>query len=680
MAELPVGLSPEMPVLPTAPADSIPMQEAEDPGFDEKDLAACILDDFKNDIADKQQMDWAEKRAYDIRSYYGIKDLALSNWPWRNASNFPVPITPTLVDTGVANVKASQYSKSDQITKVKGIGVEDVRKAPLLEAILNQQLLNELDISSILDAHIFRSFLHGTGTLKVTQEFYPNTVKIHSLDIENVFVPIDAKGFQVGETDHVIQVVPLSYNDLQIRKNMGIYKYPDEIMPGTNITMDLTSEQLMLLKDQATGTAMLEKWRRDNFFILECYKTYYPKSSSGYGSTGPTRAGAKPQELIVWLSPFGGRIQRVMRNEEGIRPFADAHVYPNPGRFFSMSLPEKIRHIQEKANYADKQNTDALDRAISPAGFLDDTSGFNPNVAQRVPGGIYQKGKGTGPIEWEPVPPVDRGFERQLADMWLMAERLTGLSDVTQGISNRSGRTLGETEIVTSRADIRFQTIFDRFEAGWKKTMNLVYYFDDKYMPRDKKVKILGYADYKTIDELFPKGMGGKFDFAFAGAPITEIEREKEAIKEFCREKLVDPNVVNNPATWWKITEMQAEAYGIRNIETKITKPAEVNILSPEEAIERILSGQHDIQPRPGIDTEGYIFEIQLFMRTEAFQQADPEVQFSLKRLLSRVTKMAEMEVAAMADAQALKMQMQEQAQMAQMLEAEGQGKEPPVQ
>ena len=678
----PLIMNTDTPVLTDKPSDAMPQNDREDlTSIDEDDLRGYLLDIFKNDIADKQQDNFMEKKAYDVTSYYGLKNKALMEWPWEGASAFPVPLTPTLTDTAYANIHASKWSNDKGPVKVRGVGVEDIRTSKLLEDWLNWQVINEMEFESEDDKNDLRTFLHGTGFMKVFQDIKTNTVKIYSVDIENMYVPIDARGLQVGEAEHVVHIIPLSYSDLQMRKLMGVYKYPDEILPGVGISYVEHLQNKTNLMDIASGTSMETKNRRDTYYIGEFYCTYANKSGTGYGSNGsPSRVGVRPMEIIAWMSPHGGRIQRVRLNKSKIRPFADSHAYPYPDRFFSQSLPGKIRNEQEEIDYADKQNTDALDRAIMPAGFVDDTDAFDRTRKQRVPGGIYPKGKGNT-IEWEPSPPVERGFERRIAQMWEQAERKTGIIDVTQGRPSAFGsKTLGEVEIRSARADVRFKAIYKRFERSFNKVMQLVYRLDNQYVPRDKKIKVLGYNDFKSIDELFPKndsnlglGMTGNFDFSFSSGLASEKEYEDQQKKEFCTQAFLNPLVQSDPANMWRITEMQAEAYGIRNIENAIQKPKEVNIFSVEEFLQRILSGQVDIQIRPGIDTESYLFELQLFMKTETFVGLDQDQQKVIFDALRRAFVMSAAERQAKMDLMRIQQMDQQMVQVQPGQESQGQ-------
>lgn len=634
----PTGLlfKPELPIFKDNPSDNkFPIDRNDVTDIDETDLKNHILLLFRNDIADKREMGWIEKREYDIKSYYGLKDKRLANWPWKGACSTPLPLTPTLLDTAWANIQASIWSDPNGPVKVKGYGLEDIRTSKSLEILLNNIVTNENDIQleQESDKNVFRTFLHGTGFLKIFYDFSINKIRVYSIDIENIFCRFDVKGLQIDENcDHLIQIIPLSYNDLQIRKFLGIYKYPDEIAPGIGIITEFDNKRFLM--DIATGTGGSQSRSRDTYFIAETFLTYHPKSASAYGG-GRSGAATRPRELIVAISPNGGRIQRIRNNDEKIRPFADSHAFLNPDRFFSISMPEKIRNEQESVNYAYKQNTDANDRAVSPAAFVDDTDSFNRDVNQRVPGGIYPKGK-SGTISFEPVPPVERGFERQIALLWEMAERKTGVIDITQGRASAfGGKTLGEIEIRSSRADVRFSTIYKRFGRGWNKALHIMYYFINKYIPRNKKLKIIGYGDYKSIEELFPikeyqnfgLGLTGQYDFDVSGQLISDKERENEKIIKFIESEERNPLITENKGNSWRLMKLKSEAMGVRDFENYVHKPLEADLLSVEEFIQRIMSGQKDLKLRPGIDTNRYLFELQLFMKSDIFKSLESEMQ-----------------------------------------------------
>lgn len=649
------------------------------PQIDEEDVKHCVMEDFTNDVKDKENFGWLEKQEYAVRAYYGIKDAVMMNRPWPGASAYPVPITPTLLDTGHANIKGSMRSDDGNWCSVAGVGQEDIRKAVPLASLLNWQLGNQISMDRVQDLNIFRTLLTGNGIIKVLQDIEKMQVRLVSIDVENIYLPIDAEGMQHDfNNGHVTQIIPLSKNDLDNRKAWGLYKDLDKLTPGARISsgQSVGSDTRQRLMDDVTGLDKEQRLRRETYYLAETYKEYFPKSGTGYGSNGsPSRAGVRPIKIIVWWSPNGGTIHRIAKNDGGVVPFANHDLYPHTGYFFSMSLPEKIRNIQEKANYADKQNTDAMDKAIMPAMFVSDTSELEKSRVKRVPGGIYNLGRDQN-VQYEPMPPRERGFETEIQRMWLEAQQLTGLIDISYG-SQAKDQTLGQTQIRSFRADIRFADIFDRYERGFKETLDLIYHYDNKYMDRKTKVKVLGYADYKSIDEIFPNqnssglglGIEGKFDFTFAGAAISEREKAKQDTIAFYGAMLSAPDVMANPHDNWKVKEKLAEAYGIRDLETVITKPAEAMILSAQDAVQRVVSGQTGIQLRPGIDTDSYISEIELFMHSETFLALEQNLQAEIFNMLKTAYIMRAGELRAMMDDQIVQQRQQSQNQM--MMEEE---------
>ena len=57
----------------------------------------------------------------------------------------------------------------------------------------------------------------GTSVIKVIQSMFNNKIVLESVPIDNVYVPIDAKGFQIGHTDHVIEIIGLTDGDIEER-------------------------------------------------------------------------------------------------------------------------------------------------------------------------------------------------------------------------------------------------------------------------------------------------------------------------------------------------------------------------------------------------------------------------------------------------------------------------------
>ena len=194
----------------SVPADMIPPVDRGDiTNLNEDHLRTYIISGLRDMIFDKRDYGWLEKKEHAIKTYYGTKNEAMKHWPHENASAFPVPLIPTLLDTAWANVQSGLFSVPDKPLVNRGVGDEDIRPSNAILKFMNWQMTKEIKLEKESDKNVFRTFLHGDGIYKVMFDLKTNKVKVRSIDIENFFVPIDSDGVQRDVTDiivHIIQV------------------------------------------------------------------------------------------------------------------------------------------------------------------------------------------------------------------------------------------------------------------------------------------------------------------------------------------------------------------------------------------------------------------------------------------------------------------------------------------
>lgn len=653
---LPLLLSTSNPQFDSTPTDTAPQNDRGDINLDETRLLDYLVKSFTDAIRYKEYLGWVEKREYDIKAYYQQKELAWASYPWKGASAYRSPLIATLTDTAWAYMSESVWPDSGNPLQVKGFGREDVRTAKILSAYLNNDLESKGNAKFVHNQNIFRMFHTGTGITKTRRSLDGESILSSSVSVEDIYCPLSAEGFEVDQTEYVHQVIGMTKNELDLRRLSGVYDFRDgEIAPGIAITTGTAKERITFDVDRVTGTDHKTEIQNSIYYVVESYCTYYEKNS------------LRPLELIVWWVPNGSKILRKRINDSKIRPFARYVAYEIPGRFYGLSLGEKVKEIQDKIDYSDKQFTDMLDRASMPAMFLDDTSTFDPDISQRVPGGIYPMGVGNK-IIFEPQPTVERGFDQERFNLWMQAERLTGLNDVIQGASTRSGRTLGETEIRQNAAGIRFNSLFKRYEEGFNAETKIRYKYHDMYVPRSKKISLIGYEDYQTIGELFPSdsedvengfGIKENVNFGFSGRPVSERENDKANFEDYYLAAMANPITASNPANLARLLREKAERNGIRNHDSLVGRLKEENILTPEEFIQRIMSGQYNLTLRPGIDADNYILEIDIFMRTDMFQNMSQKGKLFLLQGYQQAKIISEMERRALVDVEQMRIETQ---------------------
>lgn len=621
------------------PGDRVPQAGEFDVDIPDEELTDYLQSTFKNDVADKEQMGFGTKRIQDDEMYHGITDPFFDNWPYVGASNFHVPMTQVFVDTGHAMIDDLEWRNRNKILTVSPVSTESAKKAKNLEWLLNWQGLNDIIGFQIADSSCnFNSLKNGTSYLKIIRSVGDRFVlEVINIEVHNIFMPIDSKSMEIKDCPRITQLIPWGEEDLRDRIASGKYRNLNKVGKGY-YPSTLTAEQIVDLSTNISGLDMSRKIKRDTWWAAETYVTYYKLGS------------IKPMELIVTWAPQSGAILRKIENKDGIRPFVEKYYYPNYGKAFHYSMPEKFRAIQMKANYTDKQITDAADKAISPAGFYDGTGGFDPRLSIRVPTAMYRV-KNLGRIQWEPVniaAIMERN--RHLQDLWALYERAAGFTDLLP-----RSKTLGQDILKNQRANTRFSGTQRLIEYHWKRTWDKIYEYDNLYMPRSVKVKVLGSNRYETIEKLFPMEnleenaippkegihLVGKYVFSIANKTLADEDLQNEKRTKFLAGMLGDQIFASDKGNRYRIYESMADANGIFDFENIIKRPKEASLFTPDEVIERMMDGEI-MDPSLGFDIDDYLLAMRMFIRTGNFKDSPREVKILFLRYLTIAEKMSQ--------------------------------------
>ena len=184
--------------------------------IDDTELSVYILNLLKNDVRDREAYGWNFRQQYSVYAYEGYKKRP-ENEPWKNSSNYAVRMTSTLVDTAHANTVSGIFSNEDRVVSVRGIGQEDERSAENLSSLLNWQIFNDIEDSyDVIDKTVMTSYKAGNAVVKCIQGYQgiqKSKVIWERIPIENVFLPVNAKGAQPSQSDHFFELIPLSENE-----------------------------------------------------------------------------------------------------------------------------------------------------------------------------------------------------------------------------------------------------------------------------------------------------------------------------------------------------------------------------------------------------------------------------------------------------------------------------------
>lgn len=637
-----VNLLKPNPDLETRPNDQIPRDQKE-PDVDKDKLSNFLKKQLREDIMSRDDFRFSERQSWNERGYYEIKDQFFSGYPWPNASNHFEPIIPVILDAGVTEVQDAMFRDPSDSVVVNGVSPEDKRYALPVKHVLNWQNSVGNEIAEIHGSNIFRTFKNGTGFIKTWQDFGDEfRIRHASVPMHLVYKTIRGNGCQRDRCDHITQIIPMEETDWLFRrgiknaKGKPVYEHLDLITKGFEPAESLNAEELKLLQNQITGMDVEGYESRNLRYMAETEITYYPPGKF------------KAIELVVWWSPRLGIIHRVIENTSRIRSWSDYWFYPSDGWAYQRSLPELLRGVQEKANYTDKQVTDASDIAVNPPSYIDRQSNVDANTILRVPTGMYEVDRGTRiTVEQRNIAAIverEKTIDKQWDKAWMRAS----LADVQQRIGRIKSDTLGADRMRQRQADKTSLVLLNNYNIGVRRTTEIQYELTNRGIPRKKLMSILGSLDFVNANQLFPEvegsnsfgmGLDRKFIFAIAGKPRS-VQDEEDADTLKMTAEIASSVFGKDKPTMWKVLKRRSEIRRFAEYDTIVPRPAGVDIISIEEVLQRIESGETEMAPSPvtPMDVIEYqMFRINKFKITNRYRNYDQRQQFVLQRYTQRL-------------------------------------------
>jgi len=621
------------------------------PDLDMDRLSEYLYRITREDIRSRDDFGFVEKQAYNQKSYYEVKDEFFSSWPWPFASNHIEPIIPTILDAGVMEISTDMFIDPVKTVVVDGIGKEDKRYSPHISHVMNFQNTVDNELYEVHNLNIFRAYMDGTVFLKTWLDVGDDFKLRHaSIPMRLVYKSIRGNGCQRDKCDHITQFIPLTENDWRFRKNLRIggkkvYDHLEILAPGFEPAESLGAEELRLLQNQITGFDAEQNEDRTMRYMAETSMTYYPPGSR------------KAIEIIVWWSMRHGLIHRVVFNDDLIRNLADYWFYSSDGWAYQRSLPEILRGYQEKANYTDKQVTDAADIAINPPAYIDKQSSFKAENMLRVPTGMYEVEKGTRVTleERNIAAIIERG--NYLDRIWDKAWQRASLADVQQKVGTLKSDTATADLLRIKQSDKTSRALLNTYNIGFRRTAEIQYELTDRHMPRKMFLDILGSADFVNVNQFFPNAEGGeglnlgrRFNFSLAGRSYSDKLEEDERTLTVTAEILASP-FGQDKAVLWRTMKKRAEINRFREFDTFVPRPPEADVISVEELLQRIESGETEIAPSPLTDkvTIDYqMFRVGAFQRTDRFKNYSDSQRVALSQYVAKLDAIRTMATYAM--------------------------------
>jgi hypothetical protein len=335
-----------------------------------------------------------------------------------------------------------------------------------------------------------------------------------------------------------------------------------------------------------------------------------------------------------------------------MRPFAEGHLFPVPGRRFSIGVLEMMEGVHDLIKQFFDMSADGGTIANAPFGFYKATSNMRPEVIRLWPGELYPLNDPKNDVVFPNLGNTSQSFGfNMLALLNQMEEKLTNIGDlqlgrVPQGKSSAL-RTVTGMQTVLAQGDARPERVLRRFFMGLAQIWKVMHTLNQAFLPREKQYLISGFKEpvkdpYAKIDD--KSKITGSFLFKFsANALNTSKEAMQGAIDNLMGTYVSQLNLqlgIIDADGIYRMQRDKGRAFGIDP--DKYIKPpspgADVPKIFFEEALTMILSGQTPIaQPVEG--AEAQFQKLTDFMNSDEFGHLGPDHLPIFKGYYERIAK-----------------------------------------
>src|SRR3990167_293984 len=619
----------------------------------EKELVNKILNDYQ--LAGAQRTEWINKKAAGLKLYWGIRDSE-KNFPFKNCSDVRVPLIRTLKETLHSNVWAS--FDLEEPFDVLPVGLEDVEKARKVRKFLNWQFTNEIDFEQMLDGILDHCLVYGHSVVKTTYlkearinkvqgeggmqstpEVTFDGIKTHLIDPEQFLFPPYACHDDVQDLDYVIHEIPMTSSDIRRRMASAQYRQVKLDAPKSSGN-NYTDVAIQNVKNKHVGTYSFDKGTDAHGSAARHHKVI-----EWYGFYDIDEDGIEENIMVTMLHDSREILRLVVWDIS--RPFVIVRFSPLVNSPWGESIADLIGQINEELNTLHNQRVDAVTLNNIPYGFYDPLSGFDPENIQLVPGlMIPTNGPPSNAVHFPVHNAIRPEMYREEEMLAAYAERLIGAGANIKGTENSS--TISATEVATidKRAGIRFKLVFSRIQRGMEKLAKSVLELNQKLMPAEKQIRVMGPND---SDPLFGTGlshmnftkseMQGKFDIKARGQSIVEKDLNRQNQMMTYQIGIMSPLIMTDPESMFYLTRDTLEALGAKNRELYLKKPQYAVPQNPEDEQARIAQGE-DMDPVLGENVEYHFKKHAEFINSPNFGLLTPESQTKMMIHLQKTMKL----------------------------------------
>lgn len=497
-----------------------------------------------------------------------------NGWPWEGASEISIPMVQSITDTIHANVLrvCRGVTPFFNISASKPGDEEPARK---IQEGLHWQLSNQMEYADKLDEmlHIAldsaNCFAHlpWRKTVGMAMSSAPVDEALLSSLLADGEDPALVENLRQQAASGSIVEVPVEQETLvydapaiEIIDPLDFVVYPVNV--PTLEAAQIMGHRVWMSSDDLLTAVISGEFEEDR--VTELLKTppqtLRSEETSGADITRAEGAGIYDQTTLsnddlpyemfrllvkyrvrenkpaVWcvfvIERATGIVVKATRypNWHGEPDYINYCPYPIPGQIWGRSVPDILRHLSEEVDAIRNSRVNAGTLALTPVFIQRRGSTSRTDGRSFSPGDIIEADDVDGIKQLTVNPPTQAAFaEEDKAQR--EAEKVTGASDVMQGVSAKGDTTLGETQLMLQAGNAKFEVIVGRVQKAnttlARQTLGLMR----QYMTAEQEFAITGTSEFEFMT-ISPKDMRARVNLAPHGNTLNSNPQLEMQIAE----------------------------------------------------------------------------------------------------------------------------------------------------
>lgn len=314
------------------------------------------------------------------------------------------------------------------------------------------------------------------------------------------------------------------------------------------------------------------------------------------------------------------------------RPFAEAQLFPVPGRRLAIGLLEMMEGLHDLMKQFIDQGGDAGTLANAPFFFYRASSNMRPEVIRLWPGEGYPLADPKNDVNMPQMGNQNQSFMFNMVTMLTQVqERLTNIGDLQLGRvpagKSSALRTVSGMQTILSQGDARPERVLRRFFMGLAQIFENFHALNEVKLPPRKRFMLSGPIDprmdpYKIVNSA--DEIRGKFRFTFSANVLNTSKEALQAALQDLMGAFISPLAIQmgimKPDGAYRMLRDYGRAKG-QDPDKYLTPPTPGAMDPPISAEDAILLVMEGIMPKgtPMEGTDEHFQKLQTFVQSDEF-------------------------------------------------------------